>query len=393
MLTLPKFARCTVSCVALMVATIPAQAQSLQETTALKFVPADVSFYSSSLRNGEHFAKFVNSRAFKKLRSLPFVQRSVEQLKSEFDSGGDMEQVRDFFDEPQNIELLKLMRDAVEDEIFFFGDNRFAVWISAMNQFGNSMNMARLNSLQSGQDPNEIIQQQLMQMLTANPAMLQAPSCVIGFRIDDGDRAKAQVNRLEAVLKQLIESRAPELKDRLKRESIGDASFLTLQLDGSLVPWAELLSEAELSEEQQQELIQKLEKVKLTIGLGLRGDYLLLSTGESLDQIQSLGQGKLLADTKELAPLKNAEGKPVTAISYVSGEFLRLISSVDQQIDQMANTVKAVLPMVPIAEDVKTEIQADAETFAKELKAQNPRNGIGHGLRIFHRGWIRIVQL
>ena len=377
MLILPKAGRCAVYSlfVLLLASAMPVGAQTVRETSSLKFVPADVSFYSSALRNRETYGRFFQSRAFAKLNSLPIVQSGIQAAKSQFDANGDLVELRRALGNPQNLELLAMLREAIGDEVFAFGNERFAAWVAALNQFNNAMQMTRLDGLQLGEAASGISPAKMMELINKNPEILKVPSAVIGFKVGDGDRVERQIDRLEAWGQQQIQEQAPELKDRLKRESIGEASFLTLNLDGSLVPWTEVLKGDAIPADQKEQIISKLKEMELTVAVGLWNDYLLISLAETLAPLRSLGTGKLLVDRKEFAALDNARGKPVTGISYVSGDFLRRASSVDQQIDQMANAVKAVLPMVPIAEDVKVGVQTDVDRFAKEWKTRLPTLG------------------
>ena len=64
---------------AIMMAVPTTQAQSLRETSSLKFVPADTAFYTTSLRNREQCELLTNSRAFAKLKSL----RDLEDLSED----------------------------------------------------------------------------------------------------------------------------------------------------------------------------------------------------------------------------------------------------------------------------------------------------------------------
>ena len=377
MLILPRLRRCAIYSlfVVLLASAMPVGAQTVRETSALKFVPADVAFYSSALRNRETYGKFLRSRAFAKLSSLPLVQSGIQAAKSQVDANGDLVELRRFLGNPQNLELFAMLREAIGDEVFAFGNEGFAAWVAALNQFNNAMQMTRLDGLQNGEGASEITSAKMLELIDKNPGILKVPSAVIGFKVSDGDRVKRQIDRLEALVQQRIQEQSPELKDRFKRESIGDASFLTLNLDGSLVPWTEVLKGDAVPANQKEQIISKLKEMELTVALGLWNDYLLISLAETLEPLRSLGTGKLLVDRKEFAALDNARGKPVTGISYVSGDFLRRASSVDQQIDQMANAVKAVLPMVPIAEDVKVGVQINVDSFAEQWKARLPKLG------------------
>jgi len=217
-----------------------ASAQSLRNDTSLSFAPAETSFFVSMLRNREQYDRLVQTKAFEKLRSLPFVRAAVAQIKEQMEEQG----IADFFDEAENQQLLSVLCDALSDEVFVFSDDRFAVWISAMNQVGNTMNMARLKAMQTGDDPDVVMRREVLNLFLKNPDLIRSPTTVIGFHLSAVDQAQEQIVRLENLVRKQLDAEAPELRDRLTREKIGEAEFLTFRLDGTLVPWDQVLQSA-----------------------------------------------------------------------------------------------------------------------------------------------------
>ena len=103
----------------------------------------------------------------------------------------------------------------------------------------------------------------------------------------DSKRAQAQLARLETLLKEHLATLRTELPQRLSREQIAGSEFLTLKLDGSLIPWDEA-PVADLSEEHKKQLDKLAEVLKtktLTVSLGIRDGYLLLSVGDTSAQL------------------------------------------------------------------------------------------------------------
>ncbi len=157
----------------------------------------------------------------------------------------------------------------------------------------------------------------VLSALDAERDRLAVPNIVIGFKLTDAVRAKDQLARLEKVLQAAFEDE-PKLKDRLKHETAGGVDYLVLQLDGSLVPWDEIPWERLAQEPGQfDKLKAKLEQMKLVICAGVRDDYLLIAVGSSLEPLERLGTGKLLADLPEFQPLQKF------AESAINGHRLR----------------------------------------------------------------------
>ena len=65
-------------------ATIPAFADDLKETTALRAVPANASFYLSLLRNREQVEIFLGSNAYQRIRAVPLVNFGWTMLEGQW---------------------------------------------------------------------------------------------------------------------------------------------------------------------------------------------------------------------------------------------------------------------------------------------------------------------
>ena len=61
----------------LLAASVQAPARAAQPVPSLDVVPADAAFYSAMLRNREQFDAIVNSKAFAKIKDLPYVQMGL----------------------------------------------------------------------------------------------------------------------------------------------------------------------------------------------------------------------------------------------------------------------------------------------------------------------------
>ncbi len=270
-----------VSLALLFIAVIAAgvQAQSLRESTSLRFVPAKASFYSTSLRIRDQFLRIARSRAVAKVHAMPIVQQGLQKLQEEWQDG-DFRELREFVQAPENQPLVQVLLDGVSNEIFVYGDARHGKWLGTLGRMGNTINLAQLQAAQRGEEPDEAIQKALLEILEKDPDLLRVPATVIGFKLRDKEPALSQLARLEQFLRDSISAEAPQLADRLSRQKIGQGDYLTLRLDGTLVPWDEVLEDTDLDADTQDKLVQKLRQVTFQIALGLYEDYLILAFGE-----------------------------------------------------------------------------------------------------------------
>ena len=353
-------------------------ADTIRETSSLKFIPADVAFYGTLLRNREQYDALVNSKAFARLMQMPVVQMAVAKLKSQWEDPDepDLREFKDFLDEPDNKQLVDFLVDSLSREIFFFGDAGFADLLSVINQISAAQRAAAIEAVTAGQDPGELMAERILQALQKNSGKLNVPTMVIGFKLTDTKRAQAQLARLETLMTQaLIEE--PKLQKRFRREKIAGSEYLTLRLDGTLIPWEEARREATaIDPAQLDKLIALAKKKTLIISLGVRDDYLLLSIGANNTRLQALGKGKLLIDRTELAPLRKFADKRITSIGYASDEFMKRAGAANvQQIDDLVALAEQALPLAELDEQLGKELIADAKSLAADIKKFIPEPG------------------
>lgn len=353
-------------------------ADGVRESTSLKFAPANASFYTSFQRNAEQWSAFANSKAYAKLLSMPALQLGLAQASAFWNDpdNAQLVAIKAMLDMRENKELIELVKDAVSNEIFFYGDSGYADVIDLVNQLNRIINGAQLEALSSGEEPATVMMRQLIAFLDKNGDKLKAPDTVIGFKLSDAKRAEKQLARLEKLLGDSLADQ-PDLKMRLKREKIGGAEFLSMHLDGTLIPWDSIPRE-ELGKDAEavEKLAERIKKMTLVISLGVRDGYFLFSIGDTSEHLAALGKGKLLADRPELAPLYKAGDKRFTSIGYVSEEFTKkAASSSAGQFDDLVNMAKQGLPLSGLDEKLQKEIIADAEALSADIKKALPQPG------------------
>jgi hypothetical protein len=357
----------------LIIAVVVAATPSLraQAPESLKFVPADVAFYSSGSRLREQYDAFVNSNAYAKLQSMPIVQMGMGLLQQQWNNPEGLGQLKAFIEAPENQQLVALATDAVSHEIFVYGDEGFGDMVEFATELNQANQRAQMMALAGDVDNiQEVMLQQIMQVVEKHLDTLQVPDAVIGFRLTDSQRATAELNRAEQLLTAIL-AQQPGLGERLSRSQIAGGDFLSLQLDGSLIPWAALEQQggAEITK-----IRDKVSKMTLSVTLGVKDNFLLLSIGDNNDHLAALGQGDLLAARKELAGLKQHAQKPITSVNYVSGDFAQRANPAGQQINQLLAFAEAFLQNVgdPM---LQQEIVKDVNDFTEDLKNAISKTG------------------
>ena len=171
----------------------------------------------------------------------------------------------------------------------------------------------------------------------------------------------------------------PTFKGKLKKAEIAGHSYLTLSLDGNMIPWDNLpiedLKESAGKAGDADKVIERLKKMTLVVALGLRGEYLLLSIGSSTDALERLGQGKPLADRPEMSPLKKFADKRVTAVGYVESALSTRLFSNRKDFDDLLKATKQLLPQTGLPAAEQEQIAKDAAALAADLKTLAPDPG------------------
>jgi hypothetical protein len=362
----------------------PAVAGELKDlNTSLRQMPADTAFYCSMMRNREQIEAITNSRAWAKLVGMPAVEQAWAMYQIQAANADSVPgQIETALNDPQVQELLDTLADMCSEEMFLYGSKDFVGSMELLQEIAGAMRYGPLMLEATGQSgdlgDDKVVPMLLMASLAENIDLLKAPEMIVGFKISDADRVKNQLAKLELLIGIGI-TQVPELKGTFKRETIDGNEYLTISLNGGMIPLDEKtldkLREMEAEPGDADKLIEKLKKTTLKIALGIRGDYLLLSIGSSTDQLKSLGKGDLLIDRAELKPLAKFTDKRLTSIGYVSKDMMATLVTSKQDVDAMLELVDTFLPLAELPEEQVAQIKKDAAALAEDIKTLIPEPG------------------
>jgi hypothetical protein len=359
----------------------PARSAGLDDLkTSLRLIPADAAFYSSMLRNKEQVDLVANSRAWAKIWSMPSVVQGRKYLEKEYKRpGGSFAVVRQLLDDEDNQELVALLTDMVSDEIFTYGDNSWIGFFDLYQDAYSTMQYQPLTAKIEGEtgdrDATELQERAVLSVLAKDLDRIKVPNLVVGFKLSDAKRAENQIKRLESLADALSAS-LPKLKGHVKREKVGDASFLTLTIDGSQVPWNSIpWDKLEDKPGEFKALRAKLKAMTLTISLGVHHDYLMLGIGASADHLARLGgAGPRLDQQAEFKPLAKFADRKLTGISYNSKEFLKL-GAQTRYVDNIISLAKAGMAKADLSEEQRKAVLKDLTDFTKGVQAAGSEVG------------------
>ena len=353
-------------------------------TNAAAVVPADAAFLSATLRAREQYDRFVKSNAFAALKGLPAVRRALDSLEEQRSMpGSPFSMAETFMQLPENEQALDVLTDMVATDTFVYGEPSCIAFLRLLQKVQELQGAAPLQAELGNADGLEAAQKAaIVKGLAANLDLLVVPDVVWGFRTTKLEAAKSQLKRIEVLLK-LVTQANPAMADALARKPIAGGEVVTFTIQGDQLPWGELEDELAAGLDDKADLDKVLDRLRtldVVVALGVIGDRVILSVGDSIDHLQKLalpGSGrKGLLDTPPFAKLKAHKDKPLTGLAYVSDALADLnqesAASGFRMLNQAADEAikQAALPAEAAADT--RQLLAKAE---KDLSRRLPEPG------------------
>jgi hypothetical protein len=362
---------------------------------SLQWMPGDAAFYVAVLRNREQVEAAANSQAWKKLKELPAVQHAWRLAHAKLqEPESPLAPLLALYQRPENRELVRLLGDMASEEIFCLGGDSWIRFADVAGQLAGTLQFNPATMMLKAQGKQEeaakLQAKMILKALAEHADALQIPDVVIGCKISDVSRAETQLKRVEDWLHRQAD-RNEKLKGRVDRRKVADGDFLTLTLSGSMIPWDEWLEDTEDYED----TIKKLNELQVTIALGIRHRYLLLSLGSSTDYLQKLDGHNGLVDRPELKLLAPFSKHRLTSISYLSRAMHAKLATSPKDIDRAFERAGGYLDKAGLSEEMHERIAKDMKRMAQDLKTFFPEVGAilgfsfldGHGLQSYEYDW------
>ena len=348
--------------------------------SALSLVPADASYFVTMLRNKEQVDILYKSNAYKTLRSLPMIKEAYEKLTKEIakDPNNPLAMYHNFVKDKDNQELVDLLLEGVADEFFIYGGKDWAGFLQLAGRVNNASSWGSFSGLVGGTDPQKAQIHAILKTLQDGKVNLRIPDLVIGFKLKSNARADNQVKRLERILGGLSETVLPQIKGKMNRKKAGGGDFLTVEVDGSLIPWNDVpIKDYEEKKDEFDDLVNHAKKMTAAVSVGVKDGYLMLAVTSTVADLDKLGPTvKSLASREECKPLARAAGKPLTGIGYTSKEFLTAAAGSQGDLESMGKSLKEILAKAPqINAERKKAIEKDLDAMIAEAKKYTPTYG------------------
>lgn len=345
---------------------------------SLSLAPADAAFYSATLRGKEQYDLVMQSNAWKKLKNMPAVQMGMMFLQFQLsDPQSPVAQAKEALEAPENQELLALLADMAGEEMFVYGSADYLDLIDLFQTINTNNQFAPIIAAMRGEDTQADAaaaqQAQMLKVLSENIDSLVVPDTIFGFKITKSDEAMSQLERLEKVLTDLI-AQEEKLTGSFSRKKIGDTEYLSLVLNGEMIPWEEI--EEELPEgEERDKIVAHIKEMTLEIVIGVRGEYVILSIGDNAEHLATLGEGDTLSGVDEIDKLSEFANERLTGVGYASEELMTRASSTKEDLDSLGELAEQLLVDAEVDDNLKDRIKADVAELAEDVAVYIPEPG------------------
>jgi hypothetical protein len=351
-------------------------AELAEQAHSLRAVPSDAAFYSASLRLKEQLDIFLASKAYQRLMEIPIVQLGKMQLMFQWQQAAvpQVAQFKQYVDSPEGQDAIALLKDMFSEELFMYGSSDVAGTLRLFMELNSISRRARLDAL-SGEEPaEEVVAQRTLDTLRESVKSLQVPTVVFGWRITDGERAERQLDAVHTLVRNLLDEYRPELSAHLQRDQISGHEFLTLRLDGSMIPWDQIREETE-NEEELQKWQELLSDKTIALALGVTNEFALFSVSESTEHLETFGKGEPLAEQPAIERLDKHADQRVASIGYMSKELAQTLSSPERTIEDLAGMAEELLRAAEVGEEERQQLLTDIRGLGNEMKKYVPAPG------------------
>ena len=353
-------------------------AELAEQAHSLRLVPTDAAFYSVSLRLKEQWDNFLASNTYDKLMEIPVLQMLKMQVEFQWQEAAlpGLVPFKEYAESPEGKEAVALLKEMFSDEIFMYGGGDVAASLELFMDLNGVRRTAQLEALAGQEDPEELTARRMMQVLDEHGEKFKVPSAVIGWRIESTERAERKLDEVHSLVRHFLDEHHPDLSAHLQREQVGGHEFLTLRLDGSMIPWDQLRAQADDMDPEQLDKWQELLSTKtLAVAFGVIDEFVLLSVGDSTEHLETFGQGAAIVDHPAVKQLGKHAGERLVSMSYVSKSLAQSASSPDQTVEDVAAAAEEILHAAEVSDEQRVRLIADIRGLSNQLKKFMPEAG------------------
>jgi hypothetical protein len=401
-------------------------------------IPADAAFVSATLRLREQYERFTKSNTYASLRKLPAVARALESIEEQkLQPGSPLSILATFMELPENQQALELLDDMIATDTFVYGEPSCVTFMELVKKLQQAQNAAGILDLASGSasvagfevdvlegidvregdededddkdddgagvgrrlqvqpvrlqaaeaaermSSEQLAARLMLKTLAENVDRIVVPDVVWGFKIGKREAATSQLKRIEVLVK-LVTQANPDLADSLERRQIAGGEVVTFTVEPDLNLIRAAVPGVDDEDESAGKVLDRIADLRLVIGLGIIGDRVILSLGDSIDHLEKLaleGSGrKGLLSTKPFEPLlahqEAQKDKPLTGINYLSEPMARALAPSADDIDELAELSDMIADLADLpdgaADEARRSLGKVAEGYRRRLPVPGP---------------------
>ena len=106
--------------------------------------------------------------------------------------------------------MIQVLKEMVSEEVFWYGNAEMVTTINLGKKITNTIRygpmLHQLQAAPSELSENQYVQKMILDELAANQEDIAVPGFVFGFKVQNADAAKTQLQRLEAYLRVMLEN-------------------------------------------------------------------------------------------------------------------------------------------------------------------------------------------
>lgn len=423
-------------------ALVPAARSAEAPRPGVAIVPHDAAFVSSSLRLRDQYDRLMKSNAVAAIKALPGVKRALDSIDEQRSSPGSPLSTFDTFMElPENEAAAALLADMVSTDTLVYGEPSCVSFAKLLRLVAAAQRRASFGGVDIVVDAEAVEEvapadddtdddtenegldegdrelalaldmqvdvgeagtakeqaQATLETLAANLDLIVVPDLVWLFKTTKPELGADQLKRLE-VLATLMLQADPEMATALTRRKVAGGDLLTFTLDGERVPWAELereMADVTGDEERAAKVFERLRSLDLVVAVGIVGDWVVLSVGDSLDHLEKLAlpgsDRKGLLTVPAFAPLLEHLDKPLTGISYMSEPLAEAFASSRADVESLLEIVDAADDETlsdKAREDIRGLVSRAADEYEKRLPETGPWMGFSMLTDLGYEGYV-----
>lgn len=367
----------------ILVMAIPSGAVAETITPGAAIVPDDVAFLSATLRGREQYERFINSNAFKALRSLPSVEKALDEVATQqTQPGNPLSMAAMFMQMPENKEAVELLQDMVATNTFVYGTPSWVTVAKLLKEAQQAQQAGNFAMLTNGGTftgvDSQATTRMIVKMLAENTDQIVIPDLVWGFQTTQHEAADRQLERIEVLLKMVTQAQ-PTLANAVKRQTIGKGDYVTFRIaaDPTLlrVGLNDVADEFDL-EAEVNAIVARVSELEFVVAVGRVDDYVILSLGGGVNHLEKIASSDNLLASEPFNSVRESQDKPLTGISYIGEALVKATSQSADDFQQVKEMIAMLTAAGKLPEEASPAVEELIESAADGYASRLPIPGV-----------------